>query len=940
MKSLKIVTPTKVTLILKFSYTMINSLQGMFIKVSLQILIVAEIIFQGLLFAQQKIIFRAEKSLESSAYLQTIHHSQKPRIALVLSGGGARGIAHLGVLKALEEAGIHIDLIVGTSMGSVIGGLYASGYSTKEMQTIIDTTRWAYVLSLTDDTEREDMYLSQKVIADKKQLTIRFNGLTPILPSSLSSGQRLTNFINQLALQSIYHPINTFDDLKIPFRSVSTDLVSGKKIVFSKGSLSEALRSSISVPLLYTPIKKDSLELTDGGLVSNIPVDVALDLHADIIIAVDVSSPLRTAAQLTNAWEVADQIINIMADPVKKFLLSKATIVVKPDIGGYSATDFSQLGFLVQQGYYGMKKKIPALKDSLQSFFTLHFPQGNFKDSTLTVDSVIVKDSSTHYFFDSSISNYFHKGSISFSAIQQKILGLNNTGWFQYVDAEITRVDSITSLTITVDHNPKIHSIILSGVQSFDSTELLHFYDTLVGKPFNNENLTTANEHLLKRYRENGMSLARVLSSFDSIKGALAINVNEGIIHSIRFEGSKTTRDWVIRRELPFQSGDIFTADKAKQGLANLYATNLFGQVLIDIGYEGDDPIVIVHLNEKKSDLTRIGMRIDNERNIQPSLEVRNDNLFGTATEAGVTFAGGARNRKLIFDIKANRIFNTYYTANINLFHTFNDIYTYGNNPNLDSKKNFERIRIGEYRQIFYGGSLSLGRQVERFGTVSVEYRLESNAIHFLDGIGYTPEEYSLQALKLSSLIDTQDRFPFARNGSITHLSWETATSSLKSIIGNIGYSKIFLSYEWFNSVAAYTVHPKIQIGFADKTLPLAQEFSWGGEDSFFGLFENDSRGRQIFLTSLEVRSLLPFKIIWDTYIRARYDFGNIWQQQENISIRDFHHGIGIGVAIDTPLGPASFSLGKSFYIRRDILEQPLTLGPLVTYISFGYPIQ
>ena len=169
------------------------------------------------------------------------------------------------------------------------------------------------------------------------------------------------------------------------------------------------------------------------------------------------------------------------------------------------------------------------------------------------------------------------------------------------------------------------------------------------------------------------------------------------------------------------------------------------------------------------------------------------------------------------------------------------------------------------------------------------------------------------------------------------NLSWETA-SSLAA--GDIGYSKLFVSYEWFSTYfETYTLHPKISFGFADKTLPLSQQFSLGGEDSFYGLYEDDSRGRQVFVINMEYRELLPVKIFWNTYFRVRYDFGSIWPEQENISLRDLHHGIGVGLAVDTPAGKASVSVGRSFFVRRDLLTQPLSLGPVVTYLSFGYPL-
>ncbi|MCK9409651.1 MAG: patatin-like phospholipase family protein, partial [Bacteroidetes bacterium] len=326
-------------------------------------------LFTGFLSGQQQTItvtpLYAEQKSDtfSTLVFKSVKH---PTVCLVLSGGGSRGIAHLGVIKELERNNIPIDFIVGTSIGGIIGGLYASGYTTEQLENIIDTTDWNYVLSLTQETERQHLYLSHKVAADRKQLTLRFEGLTPILPSAVSSGQRLTTFINQLTLQSLYHPVSTFDDLKIPFRCISTDLISGKQIVFHSGNLSEALRASISIPLLYNPLKKDTLQLTDGGLMANIPVNVARSLGADIIIAVNTTSPLRSANQLNYPWEVTDQIVNIMAQEANKRALDSATIVITPDLGYYPSTDFSNLKFAVQQGVYAARTMITAIHDTIE----------------------------------------------------------------------------------------------------------------------------------------------------------------------------------------------------------------------------------------------------------------------------------------------------------------------------------------------------------------------------------------------------------------------------------------------------------------------------------------------------------------------------------------------------------------------------------------------
>jgi outer membrane protein assembly factor BamA len=402
-------------------------------------------------------------------------------------------------------------------------------------------------------------------------------------------------------------------------------------------------------------------------------------------------------------------------------------------------------------------------------------------------------------------------------------------------------------------------------------------------------------------------------------------------------EGTTKTRDWVIWRELPFTIGDVFTVSNAQRAIANIMATNLFEQVLIDVRYFDNKIDIVIKAFEKKSEVLGVGLRVDNERDIQPSLEIRDEDFLGAATELGVGFAGGLRNRKYVFEFKANRIFNTYFTFNLNTYYDLRDIYTYDADPSIQSPTSFQRIRVGQYRQIKDGGAFSLGTQVQRLGTVTAEYRLEWNRINFISGRGYSTDKFTLKALRLSSIIDTQDEYPFAKSGSLMNVSWETA-SSLAA--GDIGYSKLFVSYEWFSTYfERHTLHPKITFGFADQTLPLSQQFSIGGEDSFYGLYQDDSRGRQIFVINVEYRALLPYKIFWDTYFRVRYDFGSIWPQQENISLRALHHGIGAGLAIDTPVGKASMSVGRSFFVRRDLLTQPLSLGPVITYLSFGYPL-
>jgi NTE family protein len=195
----------------------------------------------------------------------------KPLIGLALSGGGARALSQIGVLKALDEAGIETNVIVGTSMGSIVGGLYASGFTLDELDSIAIYTNWGGMLSLNQKKSRRELFIGQKITDDRALFALRLDGLKPVLPTSFSEGQKLTNFLYLLTNQAPVRPGKNFDDLWIKYRAVCTDLVTGDLVVLANGQLSRAMRASSSVTFFLEPVKWDDKLLVDGGLLSNIP---------------------------------------------------------------------------------------------------------------------------------------------------------------------------------------------------------------------------------------------------------------------------------------------------------------------------------------------------------------------------------------------------------------------------------------------------------------------------------------------------------------------------------------------------------------------------------------------------------------------------------------------------------------------------------------------
>lgn len=857
----------------------------------------------------------------------------RPKIGLVLSGGGARGLAQIGVIKVLEEHHIPIDLVVGTSLGSVIGGLYASGYTVAQIESIAVTTNWSELLSFSEETKRTDLFVGQKESQAEGYLVLRFDGLQPIIPSAISGGQRLSNFFTMMTLQALYHPDPTFDGLKIPFRAVATDLLHGNRVILDRGSLAEAMRASVTVPLLYTPLEKDSSLLVDGGLTTNIPADLAKSLGCDIVIVVNSTSPMRSAAQMNAPWEIADQIMSIMMQEDNKRQLALADMVFTPDLGQRIVSDFSDIAAVIGAGEEDARAHIGGLEQLL----------AEKTEAAHADDPEIGHDARVAFSGDplpSEITGRLRAEAGSDSLTVERIRHQLDTiaAGERYDDlyADITTEGGRTQIAYHAADVPVIRQIAITGTGKglIPAEVFARELDSLKGKPLRMKAVQSAFEGVLAEYRRKGYSLAAIDSiRIDPMQGEIAAELHEGRISQIRYEGNERTKDYILRRELPFSEGDIFNIDNAYQGIVNIKSTGLFEYVLLEVRYRDDEPMLVVKVNEKSAELLRLGLHADNEHEFVTTLDVRDVNFRGAWEDLGLRARYGSRDRMVQLDYTINRIFHSYFTFTMKGYFTSRDIITYRNDPTL-SPGQWDRIEDGRYKENKYGWMLSFGSHFERFGDISAQIRIENQKIAAISGQGYTPERYNFVGVKLQSTVDTKNQYWFPTEGMYLSLSYESATKSLGS---EVGFGKIVFDYETYLTVMPHhTLRPKLIFGFADATLPIAEQFSLGGLQSFYGLREDDSRGRQIFVTSLEYRYELPFRVIFPTYVKARYDLGTISLLPEELKLNSFRHGLGIELALDTPLGAAMFGAGKSFYFRRDLPQSPVTVGPLLFYFAVG----
>ena len=913
-------------------------------RISHILLPVLMFVLSSVLLPHEHLVAQSRKSIQPQfsdvrdhiPYLLEHRTVKRPKVAVVLSGGGARGVAGIGVLKVFEQAKIPIDLIVGTSMGSILGGLYASGYSIGQLEKMVDTTNWSDVLSFNDEARRADLFLDQKLATDRSILTVRFQGLQPVLPQSLSTGQRLTNYLNLLVLQGIYHPNPSFDDLRIPFRAVATDLVSGKAVSLDRGDLTEAMRASVSVPLLFSPVSRDSARLLDGGLVSNVPVDVARAWGADIVIAVDVTSPLRPLERLNAPWEVADQILGITMQAANQAQLANASLVIRPDIGGHLSDDFNDLDTLIAQGERAARNTLDQLRQLL---------------STRPPEHMAGRDNPTvyhnaHVQFDAlqidrkwltPVMDLAREQHIPEQSLQLLVNQMYETGDFEDVRVDIETDSASARLSLVVVPTPVLQSVEILGNKRVGADTLVAAFQPLLGRRLNFHESHRAMEDILAVYRDRGYSLARVLDAkFDRSTGQGIIRLDEGIVYRMDIVGTSKTKDYVIWRELPWNEGEVFDVKRVSQGISNLYGSNLFEHVSILTHLEesdGENQVVVIKVRERSTELIRLGMRIDDERSLQPSIDIRDENVFGIGAELGFHAFGGTRNRSFVGEFKATRIFDSYFTFALRAYSNLRDVNVYGDSPENTTRR-WSRIRIGEYRQFMQGASATFGTQLERLGTVTIEARLERQRVWSFFGAPVVTETIKVGSLRFGTKVDNLDRFPYPRNGLSMNFAYESTVLPLQD---GVGFTKMTFSYDWYQTLGRFTFHPRFRLGFADETLPITEQFSLGGQESFFGLREDNLRGRQLLVASLEYRYRSPFRVFFDTYFFARYDLGSIWPAPAAIRLANLRHGVGLGIALDTPIGPVEFALGQSFYFRKEILENPLSLGPLLGYFSIGY---
>ena len=375
---------------------------------------------------------------------------KRPKIGLVLSGGGAKGFAHIGVLKVLEEAGVKIDYIGGTSMGAVIGGLYASGYNAAQIDSIFQATDFSKLLN--DYVPRSSKSFYEKRNEELYAIVLPFSNLKLGIPQALSKGMFNYNLLSRITRN--VRDINEFSKLPIPFLCIATNIETGEEVLLDKGNLAQAMIASSAFPSLFSPVEIDGKILVDGGVVNNYPIEEVRKLGADIIIGVDVQNDLLDRDQLKDATKILVQITNLQSIERMKKNVKNTDIYIKPDIKQYGVISFDkgkQIIIKGEEATFAVFEQIKKLVDETNPYKK---PKLKVNTDSLYINSINTND------LDNYTSEYINsklrfkpKSKISYNNLLTGIDNINATQNFSSISYSLENNNDGVDLNLKLKEN-------------------------------------------------------------------------------------------------------------------------------------------------------------------------------------------------------------------------------------------------------------------------------------------------------------------------------------------------------------------------------------------------------------------------------------------------------------------------------------------------------
>lgn len=480
--------------------------------------------------------------------------SQKDvKVGLVLSGGGAKGLAHIGALKAIEEAGVHIDYIAGTSMGAIVGALYASGYTASELETLFKSVDFEVLIR--DEFKRKNKSFFEREDDDRHAVTLPFNKFKLTFPSALSKGQNVYNFY--VKLLNHVKDIDDFSKLPTPFFCIATNVENGKQEILNSGYLPNAITASSAIPSLFEPVYLGDKLMVDGGISNNYPIDELLDKDVDFVIGVDVQDSLQKKENLKSMMDIMSQISNFTTQNQMTEKVKKTTVYIKPDITKYSIISFDKATEIFKEGYRAATKEIDDLK-------AIAAKQKPLSRSKVEIDKTPIKTfhiSKIQVFGNQNYTEAYVLGklklkentTVTYQKIEKGVTALAATNNFHKIDYKlidggtlvlsIKEIDHKTNLKLGLHYDNLYRGNALVNIthkQLITNNDIVSF-DLIIGKKI---------RYNFEYYLDKGfywsVGVKSSLNAFDKVVGLSIFDNSSTVTESINLEALEMTNQFYI----------------------------------------------------------------------------------------------------------------------------------------------------------------------------------------------------------------------------------------------------------------------------------------------------------------------------------------------------------------------------------------------------------
>ena len=859
----------------------------------------------SVIFGFQSYAFAVETfsiSYDGRRVVRQYPEGTQPVIGLALSGGGARGIAHIGVIEVLEENGIRVERIAGTSMGSIVGGLYAAGYSPKTLANIFEATEWSD--SFSNDPRRRSIYVTEKETLRWPLFDLRFEGFrAKIIPSSLSYGQKIIFLLSWLTLVPGYECGGDFDRLSIPFRSVATDLnPPGDTVILGSGNLTRAIQASATIPLLFIPVEWEGRNLVDGGLKSNLPINIVKDMGSDFVIGIAIDESMHPSENLNNALNIADQSTSILMRNLTELSKEFADFVITPDMENFSSRNFTNIPQIIEQGRIAARPALPALLDSLEQRESLY--------KKTFIRDVTVSPEHENDFVTKIVSEYIQSGVENhFAQISSTLEALWVTGRYWDVRASIDEATGM--LRIELREVPDNVTLILQGKDKNKPVNRKFEILTKSNSPGNFHEVIEHIDSLFHQIRFEGFSLAGVTEvKFDNSHNSLTIYANAPNLTKIFLDDNLKSRRSVITREFEINIGDTVDLNKIMKTIENLYGTNLFEWVYADLEPYDGGAALRIHLSEKDWSVIRLGFRFDETDFAEGRIALSRENILGFGNEFTAVGHTGKRKKLVMFESQNDRIYKTLYTFNIKTYRLFRKRPLYR-----------DHFYYSDYEVDRYGTVLSLGQQMEKLGNAMLKFKTETLWTQYTPSSNMKNEKREIRSIIFQSIIDTYDTYPFPKNGKINVIFIE---SSHDFFGGTEKFVKMFWGSTHVKTFARkHTFSGSFFLGTADASTPYIESFTIGDNSTrlncydyssasshyyadFQGLNSEEKYGNYLAVGKINYRLFIPKYF----YLSCIFNIGNVWDNDETITFDSLLQAYGIQGSFATYLGSLDIGWG------------------------------